>query len=322
MLPAIKEFSSGVEAFWGADGLTTLLSSDKVEAVIVVTAVQSILQDAKLALSYGKHVLQEKPAGQTVSAVLEAIAEHRAQPKAIWNLAENFRFENVFWIAKEKCESLGKIIKLDLVADMAMNEKNKYFSSGWRRDTEGNPFGFLMESAVHYIAGLRVVAEGCGCGDPVLASGVAMNVQPHRFPGLDTIVGWVKFDGGIPATVSVSFATQQMKWSLRIAGEKGTIEIHRGSWGGSRGGYMLSSTDTSSEGYTEEKVKFTGVEWEFLQFIKQVNAYKRGETELDTNDVGSFRARIEEGAKDMALFEALAKSSEKGGIPVEITQIR
>lgn len=53
-------------------------------------------------------------------------------------------------------------MQLDLVADMPMNSNNKYFPSQWRRDAEGCPGGFVMDSCVHHIAALRTLGHAAG----------------------------------------------------------------------------------------------------------------------------------------------------------------
>ncbi|CAD7698257.1 unnamed protein product [Ostreobium quekettii] len=316
LLPIIKESLPNVTAHWGEDGLEAILSNPDVEAVIVVLAVQAMLKVVEQALGHGKHVLQEKPVGCSFAEAAEAIARYRAMPKALWNYGENYRFEEVFLQARDICKNLGKIVKLDLVADMAMNEENKYFRSDWRRDAEGCPGGFMMESSVHFIGALRLVAQGCGCGEPVLASGLALNAVPDKLPPPDTVIGWLKFESGVPAGVSFTFAALQVKWALRVIGVDGTLEILRGGGGGHRGCYTLRYKTPSMTDETEVQVGFTGMERELRQFAGQVNARKR-ECTADASDA-AIRAQPEQGARDIAVFEALWRSSKQHGMPVVV----
>ncbi len=48
------------------------------------------------------------------------------------------------------------------VCDMPMNVKNKYFNSSWRRNDAHCPGGFMMESSVHFLAALRMLAAAGG----------------------------------------------------------------------------------------------------------------------------------------------------------------
>jgi predicted dehydrogenase len=68
----------------------------------------------------------------------------------------------VFREARSLAGQLGRVIKIDLVADMPMNVGNKYFGSPWRRDTDTCPGGFVMDLSVHFVAALRTLARGAG----------------------------------------------------------------------------------------------------------------------------------------------------------------
>ena len=48
------------------------------------------------------------------------------------------------------------------VCDMPMNGKNKYYNSTWRRNDAHCPGGFMMESSVHFLAALRMLAAAGG----------------------------------------------------------------------------------------------------------------------------------------------------------------
>lgn len=54
-----------------------------------------------------------------------------------------------------------------------MNPSNKYYNSGWRRDTAGLPGGFLMDSSVHFIAALRTLARAAGARGAGVRRGAA-----------------------------------------------------------------------------------------------------------------------------------------------------
>lgn len=71
-------------------------------------------------LDAGKHVIEEKPIGAGLAESAAAIARYRADPRALFLFAENYRFEQVFLEAQKLCGSLGAICKIDLVADLPM----------------------------------------------------------------------------------------------------------------------------------------------------------------------------------------------------------
>lgn len=96
-----------------------------------------------------------------------------------------------------------------------MDERNKYYGSQWRRDATGNPGGFLVDSSVHFIAALRLLAAGCNAGPAVSASAFTRHAKPD-LPAPDSIAGIVRFESGVPASVSISLAASQMRWSLQV----------------------------------------------------------------------------------------------------------
>ena len=117
-----RRFSPTASAHYGEDQLEQLLQDSKIEAVVIVLPVQVMLkvtngcyvfyflelepiitlalelQVALQALRAGKHVLQEKPAANSVDAVNVAIKEYGTNLKPaldnqlpVWALAENYR---------------------------------------------------------------------------------------------------------------------------------------------------------------------------------------------------------------------------------------
>lgn len=216
---------------------------------------------------------------------------------------------------------LGTIVKLDLIADMPMDAGNKYHGSAWRRDAAACPGGFFMDSAVHWTAALRLAAAAAGLSPQAAAvSAVATHTKPD-LSAPDTVVGVVQFgripaaDGaasnGIgaaetttaavaspsaaaavaatfpaavcPASVSISLAANQMKWSLVVVGTRGSLEVSRGGWGGQRAGYTLSTRLAGESEPTIKAVPFSGVDNEVSQFVDMVSsAAVKGERKVHT----------------------------------------
>lgn len=146
-----------------------------------------------------------------------------------------------------------------------------------------------MESSVHFIAALRLVANACGLGEPINASGIASHAKPD-LPGPDTLVGVLRYTRDpkvadshsagsaltdpviVPASVSISFAACNVKWSLMVSGTEGCLEVTRGGWGGSRGEYTLTIKQASDAQPTVTKYPFSGCEGEFATFTDMVGA--------------------------------------------------
>ena len=88
-----------------------------------------VLQIVMRALQAGKHALSEKPSAGTIEEAAENIKLYRAMDSPpVWNIAENFRYEDVFEAQAALIASIGNVVKMDLLADMPMAEGNKYVS--------------------------------------------------------------------------------------------------------------------------------------------------------------------------------------------------
>lgn len=306
--------------YHGESGLTSILQDPGIDLVIVVLPVQVALPIVKRALAAGKHVLEEKPVSGTCEEAAEAILEYRVALKKggpFWMIAENYRFEDVF---KEACRLIpdcGSIIKLDLVAEMPMDPNNKYFHTAWRKDTQGCPGGMVMESSVHFIAALRMLAAAAGLGEAMEASARTTHARPD-LSGPDSIVGFLTFGqpgggeatGNVAASVSISLASSHVHWALRVIGINGTIEVGRGGWTGTRAGYTLTRKYRGDAEHVSHVMTFTGVTNEYLAALKTVLT---GEEDP--------RGSPEEGARDLAAVQALLESGAKGGVIVSIARI-
>eukprot|EP00891_Asterochloris_glomerata_P007025 jgi/Astpho2/7025/e_gw1.00107.113.1_t len=226
LLPSIQEFSPHAQAYHGEDQLDQLLSSPDFDAVVVVLPVQVILHVAAKALKAGKHVFQEKPVGPTLSEVSTALNTYRnAGNRPLWAVAENYsRSEAVFREAADLVSQLGTVIKIDLHSSMPMNSQNKYYASAWRRDADGCPGGFVTDAGVHYIAGLRLLTRAAGWGDAATACAHSRSVDPG-LPAPDTVVSCLSYPNGCAASVSITFASPNSRFSLSVFGTEGSLEV-------------------------------------------------------------------------------------------------
>ena len=83
------------------------------------------LQYIRKALSAGKAVLSEKPIATDTDAARRLVQEHAAlQPRPVWFVGENFRFEPAFSEAGDLVRCIGPLKKMDLVGNMGMRPGN------------------------------------------------------------------------------------------------------------------------------------------------------------------------------------------------------
>ncbi|KAG2444564.1 hypothetical protein HXX76_001309 [Chlamydomonas incerta] len=343
-------------ALSGEEGLQVILADPAIELVVVVLPVQPSLPIVERLLSAGKAVVQEKPVGLSVEEAAAAIGRYRAAVAAaaspaaapVWMFAENYRWEAVFLAAAARVSSgvLGAVIKLDLVADLPMDGRNRYYGSAWRRDTAQCPGGFFTDSSVHFVAALRMLAAAAGAGEATSVSAHAVQVKPDlSFP--DSVVGVATFAGGVPASISISLAAHQVRWSLSVVGTEGSLEVSRGGWGGSRGEYTLNiktsgplpegAKPASEADPTWQKLAFpfSGCPDEFAEFVGTTRELRHGSSSSSSSTAGGGSAAAaaaavpgpeaasspEQGARDLALIEALLSSAAEKGKPVAVRQV-
>ena len=83
----------------------------------------------------------------------------------------------------------------------------RYYQSAWRRDAQQVPGGFLLDSAVHHMAALRLVAGG---DVPVSARAVtATSADAPSAP--ETLVGSLTWQSGMISSVSLCTSTSLVR---------------------------------------------------------------------------------------------------------------
>lgn len=90
-----------------------VLSRSDIVGVIIALPIRNQPEFIKAALEAGKHVLAEKPVGPDVESASKLISWYReiaAEKKAIWAVAEQFRFLPKYVWAAEQARTLGKVI--------------------------------------------------------------------------------------------------------------------------------------------------------------------------------------------------------------------
>ncbi|GAB4813843.1 hypothetical protein N2152v2_000889 [Parachlorella kessleri] len=278
LLSKVHEFSPEAEAYHGDEGLADLLARPDVDAVLVALAAQGMLEVTKRALAAGKHVLSEKPAGPTLIAAKEMLHWVDLLPDPpLWCVEENFRSEPAFLSAQQLLPKLGSLVKLDLVFDLPMTPDNKYYGSGWRRDAEGLPGGFMLEASVHFMAALRDLVRAAGWGEAVTASATVTHTK-EDLPTPDTLVGMVRFEKGAAASVSISFAGAVPQRSIAAVGTEGTLEVRIGRWHhADKSAYEIISQLADQDGPSSEAVPIAGVERALDSFLRLVAARVEGE---------------------------------------------
>uniref|UniRef100_A0A1J3JN23 Glucose--fructose oxidoreductase n=1 Tax=Noccaea caerulescens TaxID=107243 RepID=A0A1J3JN23_NOCCA len=294
-----------VKCKWGDDGLNEIIQDSSIVGVAVVVAGQTQVEMSLKMLKAGKHVLQEKPAAASISEIETAMSSYKnisadSPSRPIWAVAENYRFEPAFVELKKLVAEIGDMMNVQLIIEGSMNSSNPYFSSSWRRNLGG---GFILDMGVHYIAGLRMLV---GC-EVTSVSATTSHVD-KTLPALDNITSNFQLENGCSGVFVMVVSSRSPKILWRVVGLKGTVQLERGVQDG-RHGYM---TTVYGEGGTSRTIfyPFSGVTEELKAFFNDIS--KTSKNELDP------RLSYVEGARDVAVLEAMLESGARNGAVVPV----
>ncbi|XP_008243595.1 PREDICTED: uncharacterized protein LOC103341817 [Prunus mume] len=305
-----QEHFPGVECKWGDKGLQEIIEDSSILGVAVVLAGQAQVDFSLRLLKAGKHVLQEKPAAASTSELETALSSYRSifaniPDKPIWAVAENYRFEPAFVEGKKLVNDIGDVMSIQVIVEGSMNSSNPYFSSSWRRNFTG---GFILDMGVHFVAGLRMLA---GC-ELVSVSAITSHVD-KTLPAPDNVSSLFQLENGCSGVFVMVVSSRSPKIVWRFVGLKGTLQIERGNQDG-RHGYLVLFY--GSDGQSKSSFyQFSGVDEEFKAFINdisQANLRKGNGYEAEP------RMSFLEGARDVAVLEAMLESGGKQGAPVHV----
>lgn len=301
-----KKFFPDVECKWGEAGLDGIIQDASIIGVAVVLAGQIQVDMSLKLLEAGKHVLQEKPAAASVTDLERAILSYASfKPAPIWAVAENYRFEPAFVEGKKLMSEIGDIINIHVIIEGSMNSSNPYFSSSWRRGFDG---AFILDMGVHFISGLRMLV---GC-EVTSVSAITSHVD-STLPAPDHISSTIQLENGSSGVFVMVVSSRSPKVIWRIVGLKGTLQVERGSKDGKHGYtvilYMAVGQNKSWF------YPFSGVTEELKTFLQDISLAKLKED-------GSYqvepRLSFLEGARDVAVLDAMLESGKKQGVPVQV----
>ncbi|GAB2218351.1 hypothetical protein Drorol1_Dr00001571 [Drosera rotundifolia] len=303
----------GVESKWGDEGLDEIVKDEGIIGVAVVLAAQLQVDISTKLLKAGKHVLQEKPAAASTEEASTGLSVYKSSLYSpsnplVWALAENYRFETAFLEGRKLVGELGDLMSVQLIVEGSMNNTNPYFSSSWRRNVHG---GFILDMGVHMIAGLRMLV---GC-EVTSVSAFTHHVDV-TLPPPDNVSSILQLENGCSGVFVMSVSTRSPKIFWRVVGLKGTVQVERGIEGG-RHGYLVLKYDSNGQS-TSSFYPFCGVTEELKAFIYDISKYS---LEKVSDHEPDHRLSYAEGARDVAVLEAMLESGQKQGAIVPVKNI-
>ncbi|CAI0412759.1 unnamed protein product [Linum tenue] len=295
-----------VECKWGDKGLNEILNDESIIGAAVVLAGQTQVEMSLKLLKAGKHVLQ---AAREIEAALSGYksicAKTPGQP--IWAVAENYRFEPAFEEGKRLMAEVGEMINVQVIIEGSMNSTNPYFSSSWRRNFTG---GFILDMGVHFIAGLRMLV-----GSEVATVSARTSHVDTILPPPDNISAVFQLENGCSGVFAMVVSSRSPKVVWRVVGLTGTLQIQRGSEDG-RHGYLVSFFGGDGQSKSSFHA-FSGVTEELKVFIRDIT---QASLKKECGYEAEPRLTFLEGARDVALLDAMLESGRKKGAQVEVKQ--
>lgn len=285
----------------GSKPLSEMLSRPDISAVIIALPIPVQPTYIKQALTAGKHVLAEKPIAKDVATARELIQWYTSNidtSKVFFGVAEQFRYFNAFIRGARRVKELGRVLNFRVRMQTCIQPGTKYISTAWRKTPEYQG-GFLLDGGVHFIAGMR-----CLLGSEAKATSLSAFTaqhQDHLLP-VDTADATVRLENGGLGTLSLSFGTTATGNEWVVACEGGEVIVTPFE------GLVTVKAKGEKDGKTEEaKDEFGGVKQEVFAWAKSI---KDGQADPQQSP--------HEALGDLEILEALVKSGQRDGIPVNL----
>lgn len=199
-----------------------LLSSGKVDAVLIATPHYLHPVIAVEALEAGLHTLAEKPAGVYTKKVREMNDAAAAHPQLVFGIMFNQRTNPLYRKIKELVAggAIGELRHVNWIITSWYRPQKYYEQSAWRATWEGEGGGVLANQAPHQIDLLQWI-----CGMPSSVSAHLQYGSHRRITVEDDVLATLEYPNG--ATGVFITCTHDILGTdrLEIFGNKGKIVI-------------------------------------------------------------------------------------------------
>jgi len=224
-----------------------LLEQPDVEAVDIAIPIALNYEVSLAAAQAGKHILCEKPIAANLrdAAAATRLGE---QYGVVHLVAENFRYSSDVRQARQWVAAglIGAPLLGRWTVVRAYDPHNQYVQTAWRQQP-AHPGGYLTDAGVHYMDVLRAIL-----GEVELVQGFVS----RRYPLLgaeDTGIFNFRLRGGLPAHLTMSWATTESVNQLEIFGDAGLVRLTNDEVTLLRRGEPPRTyKDSGSQGFREE----------------------------------------------------------------------
>ncbi|KAK0323441.1 hypothetical protein LTR82_005801 [Friedmanniomyces endolithicus] len=191
-----------------------------------------------------------------------------------------------FIYGAEQARSFGKVIGFRHRLSGNVPPDMRYLQTEWRKKPE-HQGGFLLDGGVHFIAGMRMLL------------GSEVQVAKSHLPPVDTVDATFLLANGATGNFSVSFGTTFTGADWAVACEKGSVSVD--------GTKVTVKPLGGEEKVVDKPDELGGVKQEVFAWAKSLVSGKQ-----------EAKQRPEEALADLEILEAMLRSGEKGGQPVEL----
>jgi dTDP-4-amino-4,6-dideoxygalactose transaminase/predicted dehydrogenase len=220
--PRARRVAQAVGCAW-FDSPQQMITSGKLDAIIVATPHWHHAELSIAALRAGLHVICEKPLTVTVSQADEVLRVAK-ESKGLFVVVHQNRFEPTYQQAKRILESgeLGALLRCSMVEAMWRSQAY-YDSSPWRGTWKGEGGGVLLNQAPHALDRYAWL-----CGMPSSVNGLC-DVSIHRIEVEDSASAVFRHSGGAHGYIHVNTNECPPVARTVIACDRGRMVIERGA---------------------------------------------------------------------------------------------
>ncbi len=207
------------------DDYEEMITSGKIDAVIIATPHKFHADMAITALNNGLHVLVEKPVDVTVTKAKELNDVAKKSGK-VFAIMFNQRTNPVFIKAREivKGGHLGELKRTNWIITNWYRSQKYYNSASWRATWSGEGGGVLLNQAPHNLDLWQWI---CGMPDEITA--FCDIAKYHNIEVEDDVTIFARYKNGATGTFITTTGEYPGTNRLEISGDKGKIVLESGT---------------------------------------------------------------------------------------------
>ena len=301
-LEALKESYEDLDMF---TDYKALITSGKVEAVLISVPHNLHGEIAIYALEHGLHVLVEKPVDVSVS-VAARINKAAAKSGKVFSIMFNQRTNSLYQRARHlvQDELLGELKSVRWTITNWYRTQAYYNSGSWRGTWDGEGGGVLMNQAPHNMDLLQWI-----CGMPESVTAFCYSGKHHNIDVEDDVTMFLEYANGATGIFTTSTGEYPGTNRLEINGSKGKIVIEDGIFK-----HWSLKEDERTVCFESDK-GFHKIEFDYSEITEYTETAHKGIIQNFTNAVlfgEELIANGTEGINQISLTNAAYLSQSKG----------